>query len=82
MATLFELPRATCTDVAFVLRAIADQIDAGTYGTVQMGALVLETTDGGVHVFGAGGADYYRGIALLHLGLENLMSKRGRECMR
>lgn len=52
-ATLHVLPVGNLTNVAQQLRAIADQIDAGEYGEVTEGALVLP----GLHVFGLGGAD-------------------------
>ena len=52
-ATLHVLPVGNLTNVAQQLRAIADEIDAGQYGGVVEGALVLE----GIHVFGLGGAD-------------------------
>ncbi len=69
-----ELPKATLTDISFVLRSIADQIDAGAYGAATMAILVLEA-DGEIECFGAGGgADHYRGIALLHKGLNKLCS--------
>jgi hypothetical protein len=81
MAEIHELPQHTLQDIAKVLRAIADEIDAGEYGTTEMGALVLQESNGNIRVFGMGGADYYRAIAMFHFGIENLMSRRGREFM-
>lgn len=42
---------------------------------------MLEDEDGNIRTFGAAGADYYRAFALFHLGIENLLAKRGREFM-
>lgn len=80
-AKLYELPQHTLQDIPHVLRAIADEMEAGEYGKVQMGALVIEDELGNVRTFGAGGADYYRAMAMFQLGIENLVAKRGREFM-
>lgn len=80
-ATLHEIPTVTLADVPRVLRAIADEIEAGNYGPIVSTAIVTEDTTGNVRTFGAGQADYYRGMALFHLGIENLLAKRGREFM-
>lgn len=81
MSNLYELPKATLADIPGVLRAIADSMEAGEYGPVQMAALVTEDETGNIRVFGAGGADYYRAMALFQFGIENLLAKRGREFM-
>ena len=81
MADLYELPQHTLQDFPKVLRAIADEIEVGEYGNQQMGALVLEDEDGNIRAFGIGGADYYRAIAMFHMGIENLLAKRGRDHM-
>ncbi len=74
-SNVIELPRATLSDISHVLRSIADEIDAGTYGDASMAVLVLETGDNEIECFGAGGgADHYRGIAILHKGLNKLCS--------
>lgn len=52
-ASLHVLPVGNLLNVAQQLRAIADEIDAGQYGEVTEGALVLNSVD----VFGLGGAD-------------------------
>ena len=78
---LRALPQRTLQDIPKVLRAIADEIEAGAYSKIQMGALVLESEEGNIYTFGIGGADYYRGIAMFTFGIENLMAKRGREYM-
>lgn len=80
-ASLHSLDRHTLQDVPNVLRSIADQMESGEYGTTQLGALVIEDDIGNVRCFGLGGADYYRAIAMFHMGIENLMTKRGREYM-
>lgn len=80
-AELYELPKATLQDIPGVLRAIADEMEAGEYGRVEMAALVTQDTTGNIRVFGAGGADYYRAMALFHFGIQNLLTKRGPEYM-
>lgn len=81
VGNIHELPKATVHDAARVLRSIADEIEAGAYGTTIAGALVLEENDGTIRTFGMASAEYYRAIALFHLGIENLLAKRGREFM-
>jgi len=76
-----ELPQATLQDAATVLRAIADEAEKGEYGKVQNGIVVLEDTNGNIRVFGLCGTEYYRAFAMLHLGIENMLTKRGREHM-
>jgi hypothetical protein len=81
MNRLYELPQATLQDAHKVLRAIADESEKGEYGKVQNGVVVLEDEHGNVHTFGLCGTEYYRAFAMLHLGIENLLTKRGREHM-
>ena len=81
MTNIYELPKATLSDVPAVLRAIADEMETGKYGAIAMAALVMEDEFGNIRTFGAAGADYYRAMALFHLGIENLLAKRGREFM-
>lgn len=80
-AELLSLPKHTLQDVPNVLRAIADEMEKGEYGETQLGAVVIEDSEGNIRCFGLGGADYYRAIAMFHFGIENLMTKRGREFM-
>lgn len=71
---IHELPQATLESVPKVLRAIADEIERGDHGRVEMSALVIKNSDGDVNAFGAGGADFYRAIALFHLGINFLLN--------
>ena len=52
-ASLHVLPTGNLLNVAQQLRNIADEIEAGEYGPVNEGVLVIE----GCTVFGLGGAD-------------------------
>ena len=54
-AKLYALPVPGLQNIAQVLRNIADEIDAGTYGDVSEGALVLRGNE--TEVFGLGHAD-------------------------
>jgi hypothetical protein len=80
-SNVLELPSATLEDIPRMLRAIADEMEAGEYGKTQMLVVAMEEDNGNVRTFGGGGADWYRAIALFHLGIENLLAKRGREYM-
>lgn len=68
-------------DIPRVLRAIADQVEAGKHGEVMSAVLVTEASDGEIHVFGAGRAEFYGAFGLLNLGIYNLCCKRGEEYM-
>lgn len=81
MAEIYELTKTTLQDIPRVLRTIANEIESGEYGTVTGAAIVLEEDIGNIRTYGAGAADYYRALALFHFGIENLLSKRGREYM-
>lgn len=79
--SLHELPQATLQDAHKVLRAIADESENGGYGKIVNGVVVLEDEHGNVRTFGLCGTEYYRAFAMLQLGTENLLAKRGREFM-
>lgn len=68
-ATIHEVPKRTLADSAKVLRCIADEIDAGKYGTVVAGYIILENEDGEIQTFGSGAADYRYGFSLLALAM-------------
>lgn len=72
MSNIYELPRATLADIPRVLRAIADEMEAGKYGKTQAAVVVLEDENGVLNMFGGGAADYYRGIALLGLASHSM----------
>ena len=81
MSNLYELPKYTLQNIPEVLRAIADEMEKNEFGIIQMAALVTEDKNGNIRTFGMGGADYYRAMAMFQFGIENLLSKRGREFM-
>lgn len=72
MSNIYELPRVTLADVPRVLRAIADEIEAGKHGQVDSAAIVVDNAEGKLVTFGAGAADYYRAIALFGLAGSSL----------
>jgi hypothetical protein len=76
-AKIYELPQATLQNVANVLREIANEIDAGSFGNIHMAAIVLEEDTGAIRTFGGGGADYYRAMSMFNLGIANLVARRG-----
>ena len=75
MTKVVELPRATLSDIPRVLRAIADEIENGTYGTVVAGLVTLEKNTGVLEIFGAGAADGHRAISLV-VGTQQILTQR------
>ncbi len=75
MTKVVQLAQATLADVPRVLRAIADQIEKGDYGTVIAGVVSLECDTGVLEIFGAGAADRYRALALV-TGTQQTLSQR------
>lgn len=84
-AVIAELPPPALNDVPRMLRAMADEIEAGSYGDVDAIMMVTEDTEGFIRTFAAGKTmmtnhrAYNHAYALLHLGLANLVHKRGTE---
>lgn len=75
MTKVVQLTQATLSDIPRVLRAIADEIESGTYGTVVAGLVSLENNTGKLEIFGAGAADRYRALALA-TGTQQTLSQR------
>lgn len=75
MNKVVELPRATLSDIPRVLRAIADEIENGNYGTVVAGLVTLENNNGVLEIFGAGAADGYRALSLT-VGTQQILAQR------
>lgn len=68
---LILLDSATIEDVAHVLRSIADEIDAGRYGKVCAGVVVLEGDE--FSLFGAGDAAQYKAVRMLEAAKQELL---------
>jgi hypothetical protein len=77
VSNIVELPQATLESIPKVLRAIADEIERGEYGKVDMAALVVKNTSGDIQAFGAGGAD--RAVTLFHMGINFLLNGEDNE---
>ena len=75
MTKVVQLAQATLSDIPRVLRAIADQVESGDYGTVVAGVVSLECDTGVLEIFGAGAADRYRALALI-TGTQQTLSQR------
>lgn len=75
MNKVVELPRATLSDIPRVLRAIADEIENGNYGTVVAGLVTLENNNGVLEIFGAGAADGHRALSLT-VGTQQILAQR------
>lgn len=84
-AKIAELPPPVLNDVPGMLRALADEIEAGAYGNVEAIMMVTEDEEGFIRTFAAGKTmatnhrAYNHAYALLHLGLADLVNKRGSE---
>lgn len=72
--TLYELPRHTLQNIPEVLRAIAQNIEDNVYGEIEMAAIVIKNSEDSIKTFGLGGADYYRAIALFHIGINYMLN--------
>lgn len=62
-AQIYELPAATLENVADVLRAIADEVEAGKYGPACAAVVIVDADD--VYCFGAGDAACYKALYLM-----------------
>ena len=79
MSNIVELPQATLESIPKVLRAIADEIERGEYGKVEMAALAVKNSSGDIKAFGAGAADLYRAVTLFHMGINFLLNGEDNE---
>lgn len=70
-AKVIELDRATIEDAAKVLRAIADEVDAGKYGKVKAAVIVLDGDE--LALFGSGDAAQYKAVWMLEAAKQELL---------
>ncbi len=70
-AKIIELDRATIEDAAKVLRAIADEIDAGKHGAVSAAVVILDGDE--MALFGSGDANQYKAVWLLEAAKKELL---------
>jgi len=75
MTKVVQLAQLALNDVPRVLRAIADHIDSGEYGTVVAGVVSLECDTGVLEIFDAGASDRYRALALI-TGTQQVLTQR------
>ena len=75
MTKVVQLAQATLSDIPRVLRAIADEVESGEYGTVVAGVVSLECDTGVLEIFSAGAADRHRALALI-TGTQQTLSQR------
>lgn len=75
MTKIVQLAPTTLRDIPKVLRAIADQVEIGEYGTVSAGVVSLECATGVLEIFGAGAADNYRALAI-STGTQHILTQR------
>lgn len=62
---IVPFPNASLHDIPAMLRNIADDIEAGEFGNVQSGVMMLET-DQTFHTFGWGDAEGFKAIGMFH----------------
>ncbi|MGE5452442.1 MAG: hypothetical protein ACM3VZ_11450 [Acidobacteriota bacterium] len=70
-AKIIELDRATIEDAATVLRAIADEIDAGKHGKVSAAVVIVDGDE--LALFGSGDASQYKAVWLLEAAKQELL---------
>lgn len=70
-AKVIELDRATIEDAAKVLRAIADEVDAGRYGRVKAAVVILDGDE--LAFFGSGDASQYKAVWMLEAAKQELL---------
>ena len=70
-AKIIELDRSTIEDAANVLRAIADEIDAGKYGKVSAAIVIVDGDE--LALFGSGDASQYKAVWLLEAAKQELL---------
>lgn len=70
-AKVIELDRATIEDAAKVLRAIADEVDAGKYGKVKAAVIVIDGDE--LALFGSGDAAQYKAVWMLEAAKQELL---------
>jgi hypothetical protein len=75
MNKVLQLVRPTLDDIPRVLRAIADELESGTYGDVVAGVLAIECSSGVLQLFGAGQADRHRALAIA-TGAQHILTQR------
>ena len=68
-----KMPDNPLTDIPNVLRRIADEIEAGSYGEIEMAGVVMENDSGDIETFGAGKTDFYRGYTLFAKGMKAML---------
>ena len=70
-AKIIQLDSATIEDAAKVLRAIADEIDAGEHGKVSAAIVILDGAE--LALFGSGDASQYKAVWLLEAAKKELL---------
>lgn len=75
MTKVIQLAQATLSDIPRVLRAIADEVERGEYGTIKAGVVSLECDNGVLQIFGAGAADTHRALSLI-TGTQQILTQR------
>ena len=64
---LVQFPTRNVNDIPAMMRAVADDIEAGNYGTAVAAICVLES-EGGLNAFAWGTFDPIRAVGLMHCG--------------
>ena len=71
--TVVKMPDHPPTDIPNVLRSIANGIEAGSYGEIEMAGVVMENENGDIETFGAGKTDFYRGYTLFAKAMKAML---------
>jgi hypothetical protein len=68
---IVEFPKPSLHDIPQMLRNIADDIEAGDFGSVQSGVMLLET-DQTLHTFGWGDAEGFKAVGMFQTAAQML----------
>lgn len=69
---VIEFPKPSLHDIPQMLRNIADDIEAGSFGAPVSGVMVLES-DESLYNFGWGDAEGFKAIGLFYAGAQMLI---------
>lgn len=75
MTNLVKLDSAVLADIPNVLRSIADELEAGEYGQITAGVVVLQEQSNALNLFGLGAADQHRAVAILAGATQTMVQK-------
>ena len=71
--TVVKMPDHPLTDIPNVLRTIAEGIENGNYGEIEIAGLVMQNDSGDIETFSAGITDFYRAYTLFSKAMKAML---------